>query len=194
MTTLRNMMNGWMLIVSFVCETLPFSQELFDPGLQLANVLFCISFVILGFCNNVNQSNFTDATVQIKEITGNLPNITIHKAKMNKFDELITEFPADLEITIDISFLRKVVRRMTQNKKKRKESAERNTTLLPPPSKKVKREKMPEKKKESKAEENHSDIEDTNGNHKLLTLKAPSRGTAFEDKEFESKEFARLSK
>jgi len=42
---------------------------------------------------------------------------------MKKFDELVKFFPEDLLIPVDIPFLRKVVRRVTQNMKKRRENA-----------------------------------------------------------------------
>jgi len=45
---------------------------------------------------------------------------------MKKFDELVKFFPEDLLIPVDIPFLRKVVRRVTQNMKKRRENADRS--------------------------------------------------------------------
>jgi len=101
---------------------------------------------------------------------------------MQKFDDLVNEFPPDLEIPIDIPFLRKVVRRMTQNKKKRKESAERNSLLIPPPVKKAK--KNPPKEEASSDEEEE-------GQSKTTNLKAPARSVEFESIPFDVSEFVR---
>lgn len=50
---------------------------------------------------------------------------------MKKFDELVNFFPEDLLIPVDIPFLRKVVRRVTQNMKKRRENADRSGSISP---------------------------------------------------------------
>jgi len=66
---------------------------------------------------------WAEADWKVKGVLGETKDLTLHKEKMKKFDELVKFFPEDLLIPVDIPFLRKVVRRVTQNMKKRRENA-----------------------------------------------------------------------
>jgi len=109
---------------------------------------------------------------KIKELLGETKDLTLHKEKMKKFDELVTKFPDDLEIPVDIPFLRKVVRRVTQNFKKRKENIDRVDAISP--TMKLASVKMEE-------DEDGLAIQDGNSNapSKVISLHLPKKSTKF---------------
>lgn len=101
---------------------------------------------------------------------------------MKKFDELVTKFPDDLEIPVDIPFLRKVVRRVTQNFKKRKENIDRVDATSP--TMKLASVKMEEV-------DDGLAIQDSNPNipSNIITLHLPKKSTNFALISFNSADF-----
>lgn len=119
---------------------------------------------------------------KIKELLGETKDLTLHKEKMKKFDELVTKFPDDLEIPVDIPFLRKVVRRVTQNFKKRKENIDRADATSP--TMKLASVKM-EEEDDSLAIHNGN----TNIPSKVISLHPPKKSTNFTLISFDSTDF-----
>jgi hypothetical protein len=121
---------------------------------------------------------------KIKEILGETKDLTLHKEKMKKFDELVTKFPDDLEIPVDIPFLRKVVRRVAQNAKKRKENADRGDPISPAL-------KLAPVKSEEDEEGLAVHDNTPKAPPKVLCLHLPEKSTTFASITFDSSDFVK---
>jgi hypothetical protein len=91
--------------------------------------------------------------------------------RLKKYDQMLGEFPKNLEIPVDAPFLRKVVRRKRQNENKRlkllEESVKKSETV------------KTEKKKKREAV--------------FLTLNVPQRGDTFPETEFNIQDFGKTT-